>query len=1120
MKKPKLNMTTTFLRGGRIRAMSRFVFMSFFLMSVAEVCADTEKPDCLGIAYISGTSVTFTVGIPVEEGGFILPEVCKQKMTIKLDGESIPFEMIKTPPNGYCLEAPVTGLKEGFHRVVVDNGEHDPSFRETNERLVYVDTHPPALEIVTPGQHIISPHQKAFVVRIQEEGSGLSEDLSVIIPEVSPDLKTSAIWVQSGATTSYLVLTSGEKAWDESRTLDFSVKVQDRSGNVSELQRSFEVASTSSHAWNEPYLEKNQCKGIVQTAWPVRLTSSGGSLVFQPDARTLALEYRLEGMDGCSREIIGAALNALQITEPHPPLQMERRVCVKNKSVHFHFRQKDAVSFQDALQLVKTSLPTQVYLESEDCSLYYSKPDSRLLQVKTESCTIPALLYIRQPEWADGVRTDRGVFRYVFFPGVPEMFDSAASWVELDEEKHWLRETLDGRYEVVAPVDEGIHNYDAKLHMKGVSFGPGQDRFVSMSNPRQIRRSGAVLIRQSPPEITSFRYEPELQRFTARIRDEGTAPKDLAITLRVNGGNDLVPEYDPKTFVMHEPYSNNSGNIVAKLSVTDRSGQRSMSACTYPCTEKTKLPIPVSSPVNSETQNAFENTPRISQVNESNRDKITEKLGGGFDSYEKGVEYINQKKHSHAVVCFNHCINSGYVKPEVYRKRGVAYLKMNKIYEAIHDFSITLDMDPNDAKAYSDLATAYSLIGDLEKSIEYADEAIRLDPDDSAHYLNRGSAYKMKKLFDESLSDFNVACSLNPDDYKTYANRASLLSDMKKYDESLKDYENALRIAPDNEKIFNNRAITWLKMKNFDNAIKDIEKSLEIDSMQPMAHFTYGNILGDMERYDEAVLRYKKSIELDPDVACVRFSLGKTYEQMGKPSDAIFQYLQCVKINPKHSDAYNNLGCAYLALEKNDLAIEMLNQAIEIKGDFAWAYNNRGLGWLNKKEKEEAINDFTTALKYMKFPAAYLNRANAYKQNKQYNKAIDDYMALIAIYPLDSDLLYKVGNLQIRIGEYKNAINNLSKSLEINPSNKDAMFYLGKAFMCDKKFKSGLVVLDKLIETNPDMCLAYLMRSYCWEELGDFTKALKDARTAFRINPYAPMVKGRVKKLEGQDRAK
>jgi len=128
---------------------------------------------------------------------------------------------------------------------------------------------------------------------------------------------------------------------------------------------------------------------------------------------------------------------------------------------------------------------------------------------------------------------------------------------------------------------------------------------------------------------------------------------------------------------------------------------------------------------------------------------------------------------------------------------------------------------------------------------------------------------------------------------------------------------------------------------------------------------------------------------------------------------------------PKTPVQFNNRA---VALWKNGKytnpgkASDFLGKAIEKDPNFAHAYVNRGNAFRDLKQYQKAIQDYNKAISLNpNFIMAYNNRGNVYFEQKNYQMAIRDYNKSIAMKPN-----YKLAFLNRGLAYYKLKRNNLA----------------------------------------------------------------------------------------------
>ena len=132
-------------------------------------------------------------------------------------------------------------------------------------------------------------------------------------------------------------------------------------------------------------------------------------------------------------------------------------------------------------------------------------------------------------------------------------------------------------------------------------------------------------------------------------------------------------------------------------------------------------------------------------------------------------------------------------------------------------------------------------------------------------------------------------------------------------------------------------------------------------------------------------------------------------------------------------------GINLIYQSKHKEAIELISKSIELKNDWEISYFYRAVANQANEQMDEAILDYTKALKINpKMCDAYYNRAKIMLEKK---------------------------NCEVNLDK---VIDDLNKALELDENFVDALFALAAALKKKGEYKEALVYLDKLLNLQPD----------------------------------------------------
>ncbi|NOT39142.1 MAG: tetratricopeptide repeat protein [Alphaproteobacteria bacterium] len=135
---------------------------------------------------------------------------------------------------------------------------------------------------------------------------------------------------------------------------------------------------------------------------------------------------------------------------------------------------------------------------------------------------------------------------------------------------------------------------------------------------------------------------------------------------------------------------------------------------------------------------------------------------------------------------------------------------------------------------------------------------------------------------------------------------------------------------------------------------------------------------------------------------------------------------------------------------------------------------------------------------------ALLGRATAYRDNGDYDKAIADYNALIALDP-DEDMAFLGRADAYRLkGDEERALAELNAFIQRKPTNASAYYNRGRLFAARGDLPRALADCTRAIELEPGDASAWFQRALVYRQMGDDERTLADLGRAIQLDPDDP----------------
>ena len=259
----------------------------------------------------------------------------------------------------------------------------------------------------------------------------------------------------------------------------------------------------------------------------------------------------------------------------------------------------------------------------------------------------------------------------------------------------------------------------------------------------------------------------------------------------------------------------------------------------------------------------------------------------------------------------------------------------------------------NIAIAYGNRGAAYRAKDDLDSAIRDYDEVIKLDPKSASSYMFRGNGYRARGDYDRAIADYNTAIRLDRNDAGPLVGRGNIYSAKNEYERAISDYNAALKIRPKYPLAFRNRGIVYSKMKNFDHAIDDYSEAIRLDPTYAEAYDNRGDAWYDKKDYDRAIADYSEAVRLYPsnptylnDRCWTRAVAGRDLPQALSDCD------QALRIRPNYESALKSRGLVFLKLDRPNDALADYSSALKQNPKNAFSLYGAGLARLRKGDND------------------------------------------------------------------------------------------------------------------------------------------------------------------------
>jgi len=133
-------------------------------------------------------------------------------------------------------------------------------------------------------------------------------------------------------------------------------------------------------------------------------------------------------------------------------------------------------------------------------------------------------------------------------------------------------------------------------------------------------------------------------------------------------------------------------------------------------------------------------------------------------------------------------------------------------------------------------------------------------------------------------------------------------------------------------------------------------------------------------------------------------------------------------------------------------------------------------------------------------------RGNALYAAQDFENALREYNAALALRPDDPDTLYNRGTTLGQLKRYEEALADFNRSLELRPDRPDTLTNRGNALGSLKRYEEALADYNRSLELRPDYAATLNNRGFTLTKLGRSEEALADLDRALELKPAAAVI--------------
>lgn len=380
--------------------------------------------------------------------------------------------------------------------------------------------------------------------------------------------------------------------------------------------------------------------------------------------------------------------------------------------------------------------------------------------------------------------------------------------------------------------------------------------------------------------------------------------------------------------------------------------------------------------------------------------EASENPDNGYANLYIGLINYNNDKYGEALMAIDKALKKIPKKDlewrvSAFNNRAMVNLALEDTVSALGDFSQAVKTDPKNTQSFMARAELYYQMKNYDLSDQDYRRVAEVEPGNLLGSLGQARNASARKNWDESIKLLDKAIKLDGTVSKPYSFRAEAYAGLEKWNEATDDLIKALDIDGDN-KAFD----MMTKLPDEPTILLKTKLKVMMAKQPTNLYWPYclGVLASSKENYDEAIPYFQQANSLDANSVFLE-QISDCYQEKGDLVKALDYIEQAQAMNSEDTDLITKRAVILASLDRYDEAIKEIDRYVASYPDFGIAYIYRAEMLMEDRQYEKAAEDYTTAFVVLPLlkdgPAFPMKRGDAYRLSGKTAEAAADYNLII-----------------------------------------------------------------------------------------------------------------------------